>query len=219
MNARAAHSDINNNNGNNSDISIGPRICSNATCRIWFGRRPFLDRFLATKTKPTIDPTTTPGPFRPDAPMVSLLSPPLGPGCVNELVVTQLGGGRNLKGATCAQSYNAIIKANNLDLHYKSVTFGTFGSFGAGTWAVITKACDPSTHPKGLDDFNPWNAPGPKRDFVLSLGFALQRANSRMLRGADRRRRNARGCDQYSSGTRPSSSSSEDDYWWRLRCM
>ena len=94
----------------------------------------------------------------------------------------------------------------------KSVTFGTFGSFGTGTWAVITKACDSSTHPKGLDDFNPWNAPGPKRDFVLSLGFALQRANSRMLRSADRRRRNARGCDLYSSGTRPSSSSSEDDY-------
>ena len=60
------------------------------------------------------------------------------------------------------KSYNAIIKANNLDLHYKSVTFGTFGSFGTGTWAVITKACDSSTHPKGLDDFNPWNAPGPR---------------------------------------------------------
>ena len=61
----------------------------NATCRKGFGRRPFLDRFLATKTKPTIDPTTTPGPSRPDAPTVSLLSPPLGPGCVNELGVTQ----------------------------------------------------------------------------------------------------------------------------------
>jgi hypothetical protein len=58
----------------------------------------------------------------------------------------------------------------------------------------------------------PWNAPGPKRDFVLSLGFALQRASSRMLRNADRRRRNARGCDLYSAGTRPSSSSSEDAY-------
>ena len=54
-----------------------------------FGRRPFLDRFLATKTKPTIDPTTTPGPSRPDAPMVSIPLPPLGPGCVNELGVTQ----------------------------------------------------------------------------------------------------------------------------------
>ena len=124
------------------------------------------------------------------------------------------GFAANAYAARKDKSYNAIIKANNLDLHYKSVTFGTFGSFGTGTWAVITKACDSSTHPKGLDDFNPWNAPGPKRDFVLSLGFALQRANSRMLRKADRRRRNARGCDLYSSGTRPSSSSSEDDYYW-----
>ena len=109
-----------------------------------------------------------------------------------------------------AKDYNAIIKAKNLDLHYESVTFGTFGSFGTGTWGIITKACDPSTHPKGLGEFNPWNAPGPKRDFILSLGFALQRANSRMLRNADRRRRNARGCGLYSSGTRPSSS--DDDY-------
>ena len=52
----------------------------------------------------------------------------------------------------------------------------------------------------------------PKRDFVLTLGFALQRANSRMLRGADKRRRKARGSGLYSSGTRPFSSSSDDDY-------
>ena len=102
------------------------------------------------------------------------------------------------------------ISAKNLDLHYQSVTFGTFGSFGTGTWSVITKACDPTSHPKAIDDYNPWNAPGPKRDFILSLGFALQRANSRMLRNADRRRRQARMSGKYSSGTRPSSS--DDDY-------
>ena len=56
------------------------------------------------------------------------------------------------------------------------------------------------------------DAPGPRRDFILSLGFALQRANSRMLRDADRRRRKARSCGIYSSGTRPSSLSSDDDY-------
>ena len=65
-----------------------------------------------------------------------------------------------------------------------------------------------------MDDDNPWNAPGPKRDFILSLGFALQRANSRMLRDSDRRRRNARACGKYSSGTRPLSplTSPDDDY-------
>ena len=51
---------------------------------------------------------------------------------------------------------------------------------------------------------------GPKRDFMLSLGFALQRANSRMLRNADRRRRLARMSGKYSSGTLPLSS--DDDY-------
>ena len=50
-----------------------------------------------------------------------------------------------------------------------------------------------------------------KRDFILSLGFALQRANF-MLRNADRTRRKARSCGLYSSGTRPSSLSSDDDY-------
>ena len=97
------------------------------------------------------------------------------------------------------------------DAHYQSVTFGTFGSFGTGTWSVITKACDPTTHPKAMDDDNPWNAPGPKRDFILSLGFALQRANSRMLLDSDRRRRNAHARGKYSSGTRPLTSS-DDDY-------
>ena len=108
------------------------------------------------------------------------------------------------------KDYNAIISAKNLDLHYKSVTFGTFGSFGTGTWGIITQACDPLTHPKAIDDYNPWSAPGPKRDFTLSLGFALQRANSNMLRNADRRRRAARASGKYSSGTRPLSS--DDDY-------
>eukprot|EP01043_Picozoa_sp_COSAG02_P041165 COSAG02_NODE_3391_length_6821_cov_16.598929_1_plen_119_part_00 len=42
------------------------------------------------------------------------------------------------------KDYNAIISAKNLDLHYQSVTFGTFGSFGTGTWSVITKACEPA---------------------------------------------------------------------------
>ena len=43
-------------------------------------------------------------------------------------------------------------------------------------------------------------------------GFALQRANSRMLRNADRRRRNARACGKYSSRGTRSLTSSDDDY-------
>eukprot|EP01051_Picozoa_sp_SAG22_P027947 SAG22_NODE_9615_length_579_cov_0.933333_1_plen_72_part_10 len=70
-----------------------------------------------------------------------------------------------------------------------SLTFGTFGSFGTGTWALINKACDPNTHPKAVPDCDPWRLPGPMRDFILTLGFSLQRANSRMIRNADQRRR------------------------------
>ena len=115
------------------------------------------------------------------------------------------GFATNAYGNRKDKDYGAII-----NLHYKSVTFGTFGSFGSGTWSVISVACDPSTHPRASDDYNPWNSPGPKRDFTLSLGFALQRANSRMLRNADKRRRLARSSGKYSSGTRPTSP--DEDY-------
>ena len=136
---------------------------------------------------------------------------------VNNKSTTERGFAANQYGARKTKDYGAIFKAKNIDMHYESITFGTFGSFGTGTWRIITKACDHTTHPKALDDFNPWNAPEPKRDFVLTLGFALQRANSRMLRGADKRRRKARGSGLYSSGTRPSSS--DDDFYGRIRCM
>jgi hypothetical protein len=59
-------------------------------------------------------------------------------------------------GAKKNKDYRAIIKAKNLDYHYMSLTFGTFGSFGTGTWALITKACDPNTHPKAVPDCDPW---------------------------------------------------------------
>ena len=121
-----------------------------------------------------------------------------------------VGFAANAYGNRKDKDYATIIKSKNLDLHYKSVTFGTFGSFGSGTWSVISVACDPLTHPRASDDYNPWNSPGPKRDFTLSLGFALQRANSRMLRNADKRRRLARSSGKYSSGTRPTSS--DEDY-------
>ena len=74
---------------------------------------------------------------------------------------------------------------------------------------LYTCATDAAVASKTLCNV-PWNSPGPKRDFTLSLGFALQRANSRMLRNADKRRRLARSSGKYSSGTRPTSS--DEDY-------
>ena len=67
-----------------------------------------------------------------------------------------------------------VIEDNELDLNYHSFTFGTFGTFGAfgsGTWKVVKKVCDPETHPHAHGDYDPWNAPDPKRDVTLTLGF------------------------------------------------
>ena len=108
----------------------------------------------------------------------------------------------NKYGSKKDKGYNGTIKAKGLQYGYMSLTFGTFGSFGEGTWRLITKACDPTTHPKAVSDCDPWQLPGPKRDFILTLGFSLQRANSRMIRNADSRRRNARNGRKYASGTR-----------------
>eukprot|EP01043_Picozoa_sp_COSAG02_P117717 COSAG02_NODE_54264_length_297_cov_0.747475_1_plen_82_part_01 len=71
--------------------------------------------------------------------------------------------------------------------HAKSHPFVTsYEGFDYGpnpAYQSVGKMCTSRTP----GDSNPWNAPGPKCDFILSLGFALQRANSRMLRCADRR--------------------------------
>ena len=109
-----------------------------------------------------------------------------------------------------------VIEDNELDLNYHSFTFGTFGAFGSGTWKVIKTVCDPETHPHAHGDYDPWNAPDPKRDFTLTLGFALQRANARMVRNADLWRRRNRASERYASGAKdhedldPDSSDSSD---------
>ena len=106
-------------------------------------------------------------------------------------------------GCSGAQDYNAIIRTKQIDDYtYKAITFGTFGAFGSGTWDVIERACDPRTHPDATGDYDPWRRPAPKRDFILSLGFALQRANVRMLRGSSLRRRRNRAKDCFASGSR-----------------
>ena len=64
---------------------------------------------------------------------------------------------------------NAIIDNGNLPYHFSAITFGTFGAFGTGTWRLINTACDEATHPKALDDYDPWSLPGPKRSCAVIL--------------------------------------------------
>ena len=71
---------------------------------------------------------------------------------------------------------------------YTAITFTTFGGFGEGTHELIkevTKDTDWS-----LND--PWVKPNPKSHAYLTFGFALARANARMLLHADSRRRSAK---------------------------
>eukprot|EP01046_Picozoa_sp_COSAG06_P025041 COSAG06_NODE_2079_length_7643_cov_20.586957_8_plen_232_part_00 len=121
---------------------------------------------------------------------------------VNNKSTEERGYAANKYGDKKNKDYNEIIRTKSLDYTYKSITFGTFGAFGSGTWDVIERACDPRTHPDATGDYDPWRWPAPKRDFILSLGFALQRANVRMLRGSSLRRRRNRAKDCFASGSR-----------------
>ena len=85
--------------------------------------------------------------------------------------------------------YHDIIKEKGLDLSYQSFIVETFGAFATDTWKFINTVCDPNTHPKADLEHNPWNRPGPLRQFILSTAFANQRGNANMLLQANARRR------------------------------
>ena len=77
--------------------------------------------------------------------------------------------------------YNRIITERSLDINYRSFIVESFGAFASDTWKFINTVCDPNTHPKANDEYNPWNNPDPSRAFVLATGFANQRGNAVML--------------------------------------
>ena len=89
------------------------------------------------------------------------------------------------------------IVAKQLPYSYTSFVVETYGAFGKAAWSCIRSLCDPATHPKFEGDYNAWSNPNPLRDFHLSIGFAIQRGNARMLQRCALRRAGARG--SYSS--------------------
>ena len=103
------------------------------------------------------------------------------------------GFGANVYDRVKQRRYNGLMTEKDLHghLHYRSFTLGTLGSFGASVWGLIDIVCD-RNHPHAHDDCCGWRDPDPRRRFILSVGFALQRANSRMLRAAHQRRLSAR---------------------------
>ena len=104
------------------------------------------------------------------------------------------------------RQYSRLIAANNLDYDYYSFGLESYGAFGTSTWKLINEACDPHTHPLADGDYSAWGNPDPKRDFILTIGFALQRGNARMIQKAAQRR--ATNADKYNC--RLSSSSDEE---------
>ena len=102
------------------------------------------------------------------------------------------GFGANVYATDKDRGYQKVITAKNLDINYLSFTVETYGAFGDSTWKLINDLCDPRSHPDATKEHNPWNYPGPKRDFVLATGFAIQRGNAMMLSCANSRRRSSR---------------------------
>ena len=98
------------------------------------------------------------------------------------------GSAANKMAANKNRRAHNIIEEKGLDIDFKAITFTTFGGFGEGTHELIkevTKDTDWS-----LND--PWVKPNPKSHAYLTFGFALARANARMLLHADSRRRSAK---------------------------
>ena len=96
--------------------------------------------------------------------------------------------------------YVKVIRDKGLDLSYCSFVVETYGAFGRDAWNVINSLCHPSTHPLFHGDFNAWSNPDPKRDFMLSIAFAIQKGNVRMLQRCASRR--ARSCRRGSYSSR-----------------
>ena len=90
---------------------------------------------------------------------------------VNNKSTEERGFAANKYGAKKDKDYNAIIRTKSLDYTYKSITFGTFGAFGSGTWDVIERACDPRTHPDATGDYDPWRRPALGTAAVVSTSI------------------------------------------------
>ena len=97
------------------------------------------------------------------------------------------------------KGYVKAIREKRLALSYCSFVVETYGAFGKDAWHVIDSLCHPSTHPLFEGDFNAWSNPDPKRDFMLSIAFAIQRGNVRMLQRCASRRACNRSLGAYSS--------------------
>jgi hypothetical protein len=116
--------------------------------------------------------------------------------------------GRTVNAPHFGRKLNENVKWNQClapcDCHYYAIQ--KFIAFRDFTWGSAN--CPDSEKGSAIcpilgaaGDYDPWMLPGPKRDFVISIiGFALQRANARMVRDAHFRQRKNRAGGRYASG-------------------
>ena len=97
------------------------------------------------------------------------------------------GSAANIYAKSKDKSAHKVIKDKNLDIEFRAITFTTYGGFGTAAHALIKKMTA-EAYPY---DFDPWMRPGPTTRAYLQLGFALARANARMLLHADSSRRSS----------------------------
>ena len=81
----------------------------------------------------------------------------------------------------CARAHVPDSQEKDLDIDFKAITFTTFGGFGEGTHELIKEM----TNDTDWNFNDPWVKPSPKSHAYLTFGFALARANARMLLHAD----------------------------------
>ena len=98
------------------------------------------------------------------------------------------GKAANTYGKTKRTGYEKIIEDKSLNYLYRSFTVETFGAFDTEAWQLIRQVCG-RDHPHAHDDCCMWRRPDPKKDFVLSIAFAIQRGNANTLLRANSRRR------------------------------
>ena len=104
--------------------------------------------------------------------------------------------------------YEKEIAEKSLDYLYRSFCLEPLGAFGDDAWRLIREVCG-RDHPHAHDESCMWRRPDPKKDFVLSIAFALQRGNANTLMAAASRRRDRRTMAVIDPSYYPSSSDDE----------
>ena len=88
----------------------------------------------------------------------------------------------------CVCDFTIMWRRSSVRLALPLPHFTTFGGFGEGTHELIKKI----TNDTDWNCNDPWVKPSPNSRAYLTFGFALARANARMLLHADSRRRSAK---------------------------